>query len=772
MSDAPLVSCIMPTYNRRAFVPHAISYFLRQTYSPRELIVIDDGTDPVEDLIPPDPCIRYERLSTKATLGAKLNLACELAKGDIIAHFDDDDWYAPHRLQYQLDTLLRDQTELCGINDLLYYSLQNGRAWRYRYPPGHKTWLLGSDLCYLKSFWQTHRFADINVGMDGLFSWSAAQDHISVLPDPTFAVHMIHGHNVSPKQVTGPCWYSHPPTTIEKILGADWGYYRSDSPTHRGSPTNTMRPRPRLPAEQPQPQPPQQAATVYTNTPTPVPAPAAARTLRNVFACLVHERPDCVIDLVRNLRCLDESSRIILYDGSAGGDLLDPRLPWSRWGAEIHSKPTPMKWGRLHGFALDCIRYLRSGDPFDLITVVDSDQMAVRRGYSEYLTAKLGSVEGLGVLSSEPKAQGPKTRVPPCMTAHQEFELWRPFLQRFKDGPDKFVQWTFWPATIMTAQAGFAVLDLFDHDPQLADILAQSRLWATEEILFPTLAALSGFRVEQNPCSPAYVRFRTPISLREVDTALTRRDTFWMHPVPRDYAHPVRTRIRHAHNEWQRPPTGRDRVTPTHSGLIWPLLNRMHAIEGWLSDEEAELLAVAARESAGGAPRNEPRTLVEIGSYCGKATYVLGTVAQQTNPNARVIAIDTFDGVVGALDRGPTRSGPTLAKFQRVMEESGLTSTVRAHVGRACEANLSGPLDFVLLDGLHDYASVAQDFSALEAAIPVGALIAFHDYADYFPGVRRFVDELLELPDWVEVAQAGSLKLLRRQACGSAGEFR
>jgi glycosyltransferase involved in cell wall biosynthesis len=66
----PLVSCIMPTYNRRAFVPRAIQYFLRQDYTNRELIIIDDGTDVISDLVPADECIRYFRLDKKVTLGA------------------------------------------------------------------------------------------------------------------------------------------------------------------------------------------------------------------------------------------------------------------------------------------------------------------------------------------------------------------------------------------------------------------------------------------------------------------------------------------------------------------------------------------------------------------------------------------------------------------------------------------------------------------------------------------------------------------------------
>jgi glycosyltransferase involved in cell wall biosynthesis len=147
-----LVSCIMPTYNRREFVPHAIRYFLRQDYENKELIIIDDGSDAVNDLIPDTPTIRYFRLDQKITLGAKLNLACKYAKGEIIANWDDDDWYAARRLQYQVDALQHNETSVCGINNLLYYDLRNKNGYQYIYPPEHRTWLAGSSLCYLKNY--------------------------------------------------------------------------------------------------------------------------------------------------------------------------------------------------------------------------------------------------------------------------------------------------------------------------------------------------------------------------------------------------------------------------------------------------------------------------------------------------------------------------------------------------------------------------------------------------------------------------------------------
>src|SRR5262249_55794825 len=101
----PLVSCIMPTYNRRRFIPQAIRNFLRQNYSNLELVIVDDGAESATDCMPADPCIRYFHLDRKLTIGAKRNIACTHARGDLIAHWDDDDWYASSRIRTQVDAL-------------------------------------------------------------------------------------------------------------------------------------------------------------------------------------------------------------------------------------------------------------------------------------------------------------------------------------------------------------------------------------------------------------------------------------------------------------------------------------------------------------------------------------------------------------------------------------------------------------------------------------------------------------------------------------------
>lgn len=225
-SQMPLVSCIMPTADRRAFVARAVEYFLRQDYEPKELIIVDDGADAVGDLIPADGRVRYIRLTEKRPVGAKRNLACEAARGELIAHWDDDDWHAPHRLRYQVESLLSAGAELCGIRTLLFYDMRGGgRGWKYVYPSSRKPWLSGSSLCYTREFWAGNRFREIDVGEDARFVWSRPAARMCVLPDHGFHVGIIHKTNVSPKNTAGSYWQPHPADDIRRLLGADAKFY-------------------------------------------------------------------------------------------------------------------------------------------------------------------------------------------------------------------------------------------------------------------------------------------------------------------------------------------------------------------------------------------------------------------------------------------------------------------------------------------------------------------------------------------------------------------
>jgi len=229
MDIRPLVTCIMPTYNRRRFVPRAIEYFLRQDYDRSELLIVDDGTDPVRDLVPDTPRVRYAALPSRVCLGAKRNLACEQASGDIILHWDDDDWQAPNRVRYQVESLVERGADVCGINQILFFDCRDRTAWMYAYPPAERFWLYGNSLCYRREFWERNRFEDVNVGEDTLFVWRSKNALMVPLADSTFHVSIVHGDNVSDPRPSGLYWRRCDTDVVRRLLGPDGEFYETAS---------------------------------------------------------------------------------------------------------------------------------------------------------------------------------------------------------------------------------------------------------------------------------------------------------------------------------------------------------------------------------------------------------------------------------------------------------------------------------------------------------------------------------------------------------------
>jgi hypothetical protein len=225
-STMPLVSCIMPTHNRRMFVPQAIHYFQRQDYPNRELLILDDGADRVGDLIPADQRIRYIPLTQRLILGAKRNLACELARGAMIAHWDDDDWYPAHRLRDQLAEMQRQQADLCGVTRLLFYNPRLEQTWLYSYPPERRPWVAGTTLCYRKQLWQQHPFPAVAEGEDTQFVWSGNATNLVAMPDHRIAVAIMHDRNTSHRNVAGQYWSSPNSEEVYRLLGDDIKFYR------------------------------------------------------------------------------------------------------------------------------------------------------------------------------------------------------------------------------------------------------------------------------------------------------------------------------------------------------------------------------------------------------------------------------------------------------------------------------------------------------------------------------------------------------------------
>lgn len=228
----------MPTTSdRHEFVRRSIAFFLRQDYPNKELLIVDD--EPPLDLHFTHPQIRRVTMPAKKTLGAKRNFCVEAARGDLIMHWDDDDWMAPHRISYQVAALLEEQAEVCGLQRMLFYEPSTRHTWLYAYPDGQRPWLAGGSLLYTKEFWRRSPFPDIQVASDTRFIWEQQVDKRAVLADHTFYVGMIHPKNTSRKNCSGPYW-SKWTGDLEKLMGTDIEFYLNGTT-------------PPLPASQPMP---------------------------------------------------------------------------------------------------------------------------------------------------------------------------------------------------------------------------------------------------------------------------------------------------------------------------------------------------------------------------------------------------------------------------------------------------------------------------------------------------------------------------------------
>jgi glycosyltransferase involved in cell wall biosynthesis len=160
----PFVSICTPTFNRRPFIQSLIYCFKNQTYPKEnmEWIIIDDGTDSVEDIfnLADIPNLKYIYLKEKITLGKKRNLLNKYAKGKIIVNMDDDDYYPPSRVSHAVEMLLKNPYIMVASSSLMYmyYTLDNTIVSFGPYGKNHGT---GATLAYRKEYAQLHQYSEV-----------------------------------------------------------------------------------------------------------------------------------------------------------------------------------------------------------------------------------------------------------------------------------------------------------------------------------------------------------------------------------------------------------------------------------------------------------------------------------------------------------------------------------------------------------------------------------------------------------------------------------
>lgn len=127
-SQLPLITCVCVTKNRPNLLQRSIECYLRQTYPNKKLVVVSQGDEKnnnftlkyLKEINRPD--ILFVEAPSMLTLGAMRNVSIELATGEIICQWDDDDVYHPERLITQYKALISDSRNVASLySDFLKY---------------------------------------------------------------------------------------------------------------------------------------------------------------------------------------------------------------------------------------------------------------------------------------------------------------------------------------------------------------------------------------------------------------------------------------------------------------------------------------------------------------------------------------------------------------------------------------------------------------------------------------------------------------------------
>lgn len=149
------------------------------------------------------------------------------------------------------------------------------------------------------------------------------------------------------------------------------------------------------------------------------------------------------------------------------------------------------------------------------------------------------------------------------------------------------------------------------------------------------------------------------------------------------------------------------------------------------------------------------KTIAEIGCYLGNTTRKLALAGN------KVIAIDPF---LGGYDNNDKVS--EWLKTDKNIKQTFLKNIEGLDVefiemkGIDAYNKFEGEIDGFFIDSTHTYDGVKEDSIWINKVKPNG-ILAFHDFSDTFPGVKKFIQEEI-IPKYFLIKQVGSLMIFRK----------
>ena len=223
------ISVIIPTRSRADLLEKIIQCFERQTWKDKELLILDDtngGSEKIEKLRQKHQQHKIWHTKNSLTIGEKRNQLIQESTGTIIAHFDDDDYYAPDYLKTLANEIIdgrNDFVKLTGWfclheasktlgywdttrDDLEHYifgglkkiELRSEKFTKQAYSSFYRGY--GFSYVYTKDIWERVKFESRNLGEDSSFFNNLIKERakIKTIQDTSgLCLHIIHENNTS-----------------------------------------------------------------------------------------------------------------------------------------------------------------------------------------------------------------------------------------------------------------------------------------------------------------------------------------------------------------------------------------------------------------------------------------------------------------------------------------------------------------------------------------------------------------------------------------------
>lgn len=198
-NELPNVSIITPTKNRKKFFKLAITNFNNFIYPSNKLewVIVDNGSENLEDILPVDKRIKYIRIDNNKSIGFMRNKCIESCSYEMICYMDDDDVYRPESILARIKSLIKyklEGIECVGCTQVGCYNLINGQS---VLGSNSLLYLSEASMAHTKNFWMERNYDNLDYYGEFKYFLSYRQHKIKSIPYQFIMIALNHNSNTT-----------------------------------------------------------------------------------------------------------------------------------------------------------------------------------------------------------------------------------------------------------------------------------------------------------------------------------------------------------------------------------------------------------------------------------------------------------------------------------------------------------------------------------------------------------------------------------------------